>query len=370
MKLINKNILLISPGKWEGNFVSKHHYAHSLAKLGNTVYFLNPPSASFQVKQGDVPNLYIVDDVAHLPAIGRLPRFISSRFIKSDFRRLEHKLGCSFDIIWNFDSSRYFNLSRLPKRVLKIQHIVDLNEDFQRGLGAATSDICFGTTDFIVAEQKRYNSKAFKIHHGTQELESEEDISLPINPSEKTMVGYIGNLTIRYLDWELIYKLVQQHPAVGFMFIGPLNWDAIQDKIKIKRILQAVMDCTNTYFPGAVPSTQVPALLKLFDVLLVAYKANDYREQLASPHKFMEYFASGRPIVTTYTDEYKDKRDLVVMSDRNEEFPTLFSNVLSNLNTFSQPAEQQKRMHFARSNSYSMQITRINHLIEKHCSCP
>ncbi len=48
MKIINKTILFISPGPWGINHVSKHHYAIELAKIGNDVYFLNPPSDTFK----------------------------------------------------------------------------------------------------------------------------------------------------------------------------------------------------------------------------------------------------------------------------------------------------------------------------------
>ncbi len=43
-----KTILLISPESWGKSFVSKHHYAVELAKKGNIVYFLNPPSDTNQ----------------------------------------------------------------------------------------------------------------------------------------------------------------------------------------------------------------------------------------------------------------------------------------------------------------------------------
>ena len=39
-------ILLISPQRWDGFQVSKHHYAIELAKLGNEVYFVDPPNNS------------------------------------------------------------------------------------------------------------------------------------------------------------------------------------------------------------------------------------------------------------------------------------------------------------------------------------
>jgi hypothetical protein len=42
--LKNKTILVISPNNWGTMHISKHHYAIELARLGNSVYFLNPPN--------------------------------------------------------------------------------------------------------------------------------------------------------------------------------------------------------------------------------------------------------------------------------------------------------------------------------------
>ena len=67
MQLTNKTILVISPQAWGQMYLSKHHYALTLAQLGNTVYFLNPPKqgnygSKEQVKIVSLKeNLYIIE---------------------------------------------------------------------------------------------------------------------------------------------------------------------------------------------------------------------------------------------------------------------------------------------------------------------
>ena len=90
----------------------------------------------------------------------------------------------------NFDSSRFFDLRLVS--YLKITHIVDLNQNFQRNRLAQSSDFCFATSSFILESLKRYNSGAFFINHGYS-VRSVESIKKNDN---KVHVGYIGNLAI------------------------------------------------------------------------------------------------------------------------------------------------------------------------------
>jgi hypothetical protein len=124
-------------------------------------------------------------------------------------------------------------------------------------------------------------------------------------------------------------------------------------------MFQVFSQYQHVQFIGRVESSVIKNYLAESDVLLVCYKANEYCEQLASPHKFMEYFASGKVIVATYTDEYKDKRELLAMSEKNEEYPALFAHVVANLPQYNNAAQQEDRIAFARENSYSRQLDRI-----------
>ena len=127
--LVNKNILLISPEPWGELMVSKHHYALELANR-NKVFFLNPPGHREGLGQVS-DNLVVVDFVSKIRGIRMLPQLLGAKLIARDLKILEDLVQVKFDIIWNFDPSRFFDLSAI-KQVLRIAHIVDLNQDFQR----------------------------------------------------------------------------------------------------------------------------------------------------------------------------------------------------------------------------------------------
>ena len=58
--------------------------------------------------------------------------------------------------------------------------------------------------------------------------------------------------------------------------------------------------------------------------------SEDYAQH-SNLHKIMEYLGSGKVTVTSWVDEYKYYPDLVVMSKSNLDLPTLFEDVLDNL---------------------------------------
>lgn len=361
--LKNKHILIISPEAWGMNFVSKHHYAVHLAERGNQVYFLNPPSNGFACKE-ERPNLHIVDYKAWVRGIARLPSQISKYLVKYELNKLEAKLNVKFDILWNFDSSRFCNLGSVGKAVLKIQHMVDLTEDFQRDIGARTSDLSIGTTDYICESMKSYARHVMKVHHGYNEVGGRKFLEQCENSPLR--IGYIGNLSIKYIDWETIEKLVAYNSEASFVFVGPMGKSNLSLESGTPEAIRRLQDKGNVDFTGAIPSTAIPDFLASCDILMVVYKASEYKEQLASPHKLMEYLGSGKVVVCSYTDEYKDKRELLVMADKNEELPKLLGEVIEHIDAYNSAEKQQQRIDFARDNTYNRQIERIEAYIQEN----
>src|SRR4051812_43229433 len=54
MEFRNKTVLIVAQEDWGDMYVSKHHYAHELAKAGNTVYFMNGPDQVNKLRPGEV----------------------------------------------------------------------------------------------------------------------------------------------------------------------------------------------------------------------------------------------------------------------------------------------------------------------------
>ena len=361
VQLDSKNILLISPEPWGAYFVSKHHYALALAERGNSVFFLNPPSKRFRCLPV-VQNLWVVDYHPLLRGLSHLPEWLSSWLTKMQFNNLEDKLSRKIDIIWNFENSRFFNLSTIRTSVLKISQIVDLDQDFNFKLGCKTADIALAVSDSILRKQKQVQPKSFKIGHGYRPSPAILDIQL--DGSHHIKVGYVGNLTLKYLNWPLIYKVVEQNPTLGFYFLGPMGESNISDGYSNQLLqLSKVKSLKNAFFIGGRPYSEVPSYLARFDILLLAYDYENFPNQLENSHKMMEYLASGKVIVSTYLPEFKNHRDLIAMADKSQEFPGLFQKVVSDFQQLSSHNQTEKRKSFANRFTYKKQLARIEKLL-------
>ena len=363
MKLTNKNILIISPEPWSNFFVSKHHYALELIKKGNIVYFLNPPQKNMikaEVSSTEYEKLYQIDYTPIFKGLRFLPKFIAILLETIQKIVIEKSCTVQFDVVWNFETSRLFYLNIWNKKVIKILHLVDLNQDFQTKKVASSADICFCTTEFIKQKLLKYNSKVFKIHHGYKISNSVSAINL----EGSLKACYVGSLNIPYLDWAIIEKIILENVDVDFYFIGPL------DKTKVlgsnKEIINKLHGSSHVHFLGAIPANEIQNYIAAMDILLVLYKAEEFREQLANPHKMMDYLGSGKIIVSSYTDEYADKNHLLLMANKNEELPSLFKHAVLNIQEFNNNTKRTERTSFAGENTYTKQLEKIEKLITEH----
>jgi 5'-deoxynucleotidase YfbR-like HD superfamily hydrolase len=80
----------------------------------------------------------------------------------------------------------------------------------------------------------------------------------------------------------------------------------------------------------------------------------------------LEYLASGKAVIASWTEEYKDRRHLIEMVESNDKLPEKFREVISNLDHYNSPEKQAVRKAFALENTYSRKIQQIEELINKH----
>jgi len=362
LKTCLKQILLISPEPWSGNFVSKHHYAITLASMGHRVYFLNPPDNSLsklKIDNTKYKNLYSITAPQLLKGLRFIPKIISIYIENRWLEKLEKHIGSKFTTIWLFENSRFYNM-QFAKDRLKIYHQVDSNQNFHLKEASSSADICFCVTDYILEDLLNYNKKVFKISHGVNLAIK----PLPLTKEEKNRfnnsinVTYIGNLDMLYIDEDILFKITKRYSNITFHFIGNYSLDG--------KLYQICKNSKNIIWWGRIDSTLIPSILKQIDICLLTYRAEKYKKQLASPHKILEYLYSGKVIVATYTDEYKDRRELLEMVDNSQEYLNKFESIVDNLDFYNSVEKQQVRIDFAKNNSYEKQLEEIFFLIQEN----
>jgi hypothetical protein len=353
------SVLIVSPEPWEAHHVSKHHYALTLAARGASVFFLDPPDDSqdgIRIRAtSESPRVHVVS----APRVARGLRFyppVLRRCLETHWlARLEKATGCRIDVVWLFENSRFFDLRFAGSR-LKIYHQVDLNQDFHPETAATTADVCLCTTDAIARRLRAARPDVHKIHHGTV-VAGNVPATVDLRPFARGGIHAtcVGNLNSEYIDVPALGRLVRRHPEVTFHFVGSCGGASA--------LRRECADAANVVWWGKLPSTQIPALAARSDLLLVAYRSDAFLDQLASPHKFMEYFLSGKAIVCSYTDEYKDKRHLVAMADAAQPLDETFAQALADLDNLNAPHRMAERRAFAMEHRYENQLARIERIV-------
>lgn len=359
--LSNKNILIISSERWDHVFVSKHHYAVHLAGRGNTVYFLNPPGRSSGILQTQYARLFEVKYRGFPPGLRFYPDYVQKKVILRIFNEVERICSARFDVIWSFDSSVFFNLSGISPSVLKICHMVDVNQNFQIKKAASTADFCFCTSEAIRKKLIPYGRNVFKINHGFY-IPKRAFGNKSFGGQQRIKAVYAGNLSIPYIDWPLLLDAVAGNPAIDFVFVGPDEGTSLIHAA-ILAAKKRVAEYSNAHFFGPVGVDELAEMYVQADLLLVAYQGDLFCEQVSNPHKMMDYIGSGKVIVATYTSEYKDFDPLIVMSNSNSGWIHRFSEVVARLDFYNSEQLQSRRKEFARTNSYESQIHKIEEII-------
>lgn len=345
MQLKNKSILLISPQPWQHIQVSKHHYAIKLAERGNKVYFLNPPSTEYEERYTAYENLRELDYGGFWPGLHYLPAWMRKINQRRVFRRLAKLVGTTFDIIWSFDNSVFYDFDCFPKASLTISHIVDLNQEFQHKRASSSAQFCFGVIPEIVKRHEKYNARSYLIRHGVNLHQPQYLIKkLPGGNSKKTV--YFGNLAMPHLDWQLLEKAAHHLSEIDFIFIGSNH-----DQVPVRNL-------ENVLFVPQVDSKQLVDYMHLADVLLLFYSP-DYFTSYASPHKLLEYLSSGKPIVSTIIKEYQHHQDLIYQANNENEWIKLLQKALSekDVNVVT------KRKQLAEANTYEQRIKEMEKIL-------
>jgi len=124
--------------------------------------------------------------------------------------------------------------------------------------------------------------------------------------------GYVGVIDER-IDLELIGALAAAHPHATVAMVGPVA--KIDESVLPRR--------ANIVYLGQRGYDELPTLLAGFDVALMPFALNEHTENI-SPTKTLEYFAAGRPVVSTaIADVVADHAGVVYVARDRDDFIAL-----------------------------------------------
>lgn len=377
-KLKGLNILIVSPNSWGTMRLSKHHYAETLARRGNRVFFLNPPDAAAKTHWHlqpipEVPGLSIITYRPFVPFVLRFrSRTLFNIVAAAHVRWILRRLDLHLDLVWCFDVNLYSDLRVFNAR-FNIFHPVDqIGLKYQREV-ASSADLVLSVSEEILQHVRAYGVPSRVIGHGlsTQFTSAARERLADLGYEQKkpVRVGYVGNLFMPYIDRATIRILIAQNPETVFHFWGPRapddsNVDASRSA-EATDFVKFLNASANVQLHGVQHPDAIAGSLREMDLLLMCYSVLDDPNRGCNSHKILEYLSTGRTVVSNFVSDYAGRPDLIQMvSTRyNEALPGLFKEVVRNLNDLNSYERKKARIEYALDNSYERQLDRIKSIV-------
>lgn len=388
MFLRDKTIVIVSQLDWGDMFISKHHYAVELSKLGNIVYYMNGPDRKNELKRGEIkieetayPNLFVIKHNFFFPYIIVFKaRLLFNRFISIHISRIIKKIEPARPlIIWSFDQSNTVPLKYFPKKSFKIYMPVDELNSKLAFDAAESAQAIFSVTNEIVNKLKYLGVPSLFVNHGVAANFLNTEIKASIN--QPVVAALSGNFLRPDIDRPVLLSIVRQHSNVLFECWGSSTLLSKNAKGKINKTLGGYTDQEtqafieemiaqpNVIMHGSVPPAVLSNELKKADVFLICYDINKDQSGGTNYHKVLEYLACGKATVSNNITTYQQYPGLLLMPqsrENNNELPSIFSNAINNLLELNSVASQQRRIDFAKQYLYSSQVKKIEAFIEGH----
>jgi glycosyltransferase involved in cell wall biosynthesis len=155
----------------------------------------------------------------------------------------------------------------------------------------------------------------------------------------KPIVGYAGMIS-SWMDYELVSSLATEFPAVSFVFLGPVDFPWR---------VEAFTSTPNVHWLGRKPYQDIPSCTNAFDVCVIPFLDVEI-VRATNPVKIYEYFALGKPVVSTLIDELLvfEREGLVAIGRTATEFAASLRLALQE----NDPRRQDMRREVANAHSW------------------
>jgi glycosyltransferase involved in cell wall biosynthesis len=354
VKLAGQRVLLISPEDWGGCWLSKHHYASVLAERGNTVFFLGP--CLFKDPPSNLPSNVVLLDNPRIPkGLRHYPRAIRHSVHRKLGAQLRRQAGGDFDLVWTFDPCRMFDLDQVCPSSRRLFYLADIFEKCPWPLLARSAQLCLGCSGEILEGLRLHNPNSHFINHGF--------IEYPTTPYDFGTPGknvvYAGNLAAKHLDVQRVARLLDAYKDVNFHFFGDDGTGNLAQGRVLSPLVQLLQARPNAHLRGTVSPRELASIYVAADVLLLFYDPFD-GVVVWNTHKMMEYLASGTPILATRVRAYDDIADTLQMHDSVDDYVGALGALLDG----EMAGLSERRVQYARKNSYSSHLERIEGLLK------
>lgn len=329
----HKQIVCISPHRWEGFWFRKQHFMSRFHKKGYKIAYIDrsfslarKPDISdreyatnsrlrIKIEEHD-KDLFIVKPPRYLPFWTRpLIRKINYLYIFPRISFVLKKFGFKDYILWiyrldHLNALKYLDYKKLvfditddlaaysENNVRKFQNLIECTKTIIK-----KSDLVLVTAYTLLKQYQNLSSNMYLVPNGyDSKLFSNESLNTSLfqmKNVKRPIIGFVGTL-FPYLDYDLIEYIVKKNPKKTFVFVGPCNCD-------VKRRWDEIIRYKNIIWLGKKKKEEIPAIVNKFDACINPFKI-DTLSKSVSPLKVFEYLAMKKPVVSVEMESLKAEK--------------------------------------------------------------
>ncbi len=215
------------------------------------------------------------------------------------------------------------------------------------------ADLVFTNSLLYEEYAQKYNKNSYMVGQGCDtELFRDEivEVAEELKDIKKPILGYVGFLSSKRLDIEVISHIAKERPNISIVLVGPED-----DAFKASELHQ--MD--NVVFLGSKPPESLATYIKGFDIAI-----NPQRLTKATlgnyPRKIDEYLAMGKATLATKTRAMEYFKDAVYLAENKEGYIDIVDLAIKE----DSDVLRKKRMDVGHSHGWSDCVQTMYKLIE------
>ena len=171
----------------------------------------------------------------------------------------------------------------------------------------------------------------------------------------RPLVGYVGTVS-NWVNFDLVKAVASECPGITFAFVGPVDYRSRPKGFETME---------NVRWLGSREYRFVPSVVQALDACMIPFNTGPIAQH-TDPIKLYEYFALGKPVVSTRLSEVEPfgEAELVYLADDAPGFARAVRRAVAE----NDPARGQQRVAVATEHSWAKQLSRIIQIISTPAS--